>query len=133
MLVSDLQTGNPPVRHIWMLTIGDMKLAPAAYMALIAMIEILETMQIVQVPRNRRVLAVNFESVQRLVAAGVARRLERRKRPVAKTREEDTRVIDSDRLHLAGQIVFTALDKGLGRGRHFFDRAVEPHRGVDRV
>ena len=50
VLVADLQARNPPVLHIGMVAVGDMQRAPAAQPALVAMVEILQPMQIVQVP-----------------------------------------------------------------------------------
>ena len=52
VLVADLQAGHPPVLHIRMIAIGDVDAAPAAQPAFVAMIEILQPVQIVQIPRR---------------------------------------------------------------------------------
>ena len=51
-------------------------------------------MQVVQIPEERTVFAVDFKSVERLVAAGVTGRFEGGERTVAESREERTRVVD---------------------------------------
>jgi len=75
VLVADLQSGHPPVLHVRVVAIGDVYASPAAQAAFVAVIEVLQAVQIVQVPDDGRILAVDFERVQRLVAAGVARSL----------------------------------------------------------
>ena len=84
-----------------MLAIGDVQAAPSAQLAFVAMIEVLQPMQVVQVPHDRRVLAVDLERVQRLVSARVARRLEGGERAVVEARQEQAGVVDPDRLDLA--------------------------------
>ena len=100
-------------------------------LALVAVIEILQPVQVVQVPGDRGVLAVDLERVERLVAARVAGRLESGQRAVGEARQEQAGVVDPDRLDLAGQGVLPLLDEGLGRRGDVVDAAVEPHRGVD--
>ncbi len=78
-------------------------------------------------------LAVDFERVERLVPARVARRLERRERSVLEPAQERARVVDPDGLDLAGQVVLALLDERLGHRRDLGDRAVQPERGVDAV
>ena len=87
--------------------------------AFVAMIEPLQAMQIVQVPARRRVLAVDLERVERLVAARVARRLEQRQRSVLEPAQERARIVDPDRLDLSGQRVRALLDEGLGHRGDF--------------
>ncbi len=101
--------------------------------AFVAVVEILQPVQVVQVPEDRGVLAVDLERVERLVAAGVARRLEGGQRAVVEARQERAGVVDADLLDLAGQIVLALLDEGFGHGGDFVDAAVEPHGGVDAV
>ena len=81
----------------------------------------------------RGVLAVDLERVERLVAARVTRRFERRERTVAEAREERAGVVDADLLHFAGERVFAFFDERLGHRGDGVDRAVEPQRGVDAV
>ena len=90
-------------------------------------VEVLQAVQVVQVPEDGRVLAVDLERVERLVAARVARGFEGGERAVVEARQEEAGVVDADRLHLAGEIVLAALDEGLGHGRDFVDAAVQPH------
>ena len=88
---------------------------PRSY-ALVAVVEVLQPVQVVQVPVDRGVLAVDLEGVERLVAAGVARRFERGQRAVAEAAQEGAGVVDADLLDLAGQVVLALLDEGLGHG-----------------
>src|SRR4030095_5968100 len=71
VLVAELQAGHPPVAAVGMISVGDVNALPAALGAYILVIENLETMQIVQVPFERHMLAVDFKRVERLMAAGV--------------------------------------------------------------
>ena len=88
VLVADLQARHPPVLHVGMIAVGDVERAPAAQPALVAVIEILQPVQIVQIPGDRGVLAVDLERVERLVAAGVAGRLEGGERAVGEAGEK---------------------------------------------
>ncbi len=60
-----------------MIAVGNVQAAPAAQVALVAMIEVLQAVEVVQIPEDGGVLAINFESVERLVPARVAGGLER--------------------------------------------------------
>jgi tRNA G37 N-methylase Trm5 len=97
------------------------------------MVEVLKSMEIVEIPERGGVLAVDLERVERLVTASVARCLEHRQRAVGKSHQNSARVIYPDRFDLAGQVVFALLDEGFGHRRDFADRAVEPQRRVDAV
>ena len=90
-------------------------------------------MEIVEIPARGRALAVDLERVERLVPARVARRLEERERSVLKPSHERARIVDADRLDLAGEIVLALLDEGLGHRRHRRERSVQPQRRVDAV
>src|SRR5437899_1569706 len=83
----------------------------AAGAALVAVVEILEPVHVVQVPGNRGVFAVDLERVQRFVTAGVTGGLEGGQRAVAEAGQERTGVIDADLLHLAGEVVLAFLHK----------------------
>src|ERR1051325_4896590 len=72
VLVTDLQARHPPFAHVGMVAVADVDAAPAAQASFVAMLEVLQPVQIVQVPGNGSVLAVDLESVEGLVAAGVA-------------------------------------------------------------
>ena len=85
VFVPDLQTGHPPLLHVRVVPVGNVNAFPAAQPAFIAMIEIFQPVQIVQVPSNRRMLAIDLERVKRLVSARVASRLKRGERAIAET------------------------------------------------
>ena len=133
VLVADLQTRHPPVFHVGMIAIRDVHAAPAARLPFIAVIEILNAMQVVQVPKGRRVLAVDFERIESLVPARIACRFKRRERAIFKAAQKRAGIVNSDRLDVARQIVFALFDKGLGHRHHFADRAIQPQRRVNVV
>src|ERR1039457_3606646 len=95
MFVADLQSGNPPVLHVGVVAIGDVYASPAAQTALVPVIEVLQTVQIVEVPDDGCVLAVDFQGVQGLVPAGVTRGLEGGEGAVAEAGKEETGVVDA--------------------------------------
>ena len=101
--------------------------------AFVAVIEVLEAVQVVQVPEDGGVFAVDLEGVERLVAAGVAGGFERGQRAVVEAGQEGAGVVDADLLDLAGEVVLAFLDERLGHGVDRVDAAVEPHGGVDAV
>ena len=53
VLVADLQPGHPPILHVRMIAVGDVNALPSAQSAFIAMIEIFEPVQVMQIPRGR--------------------------------------------------------------------------------
>src|SRR5713226_668169 len=116
-----------------MIAVTYMNRAPAANDALIAMIKIVEAMQIVQVPGYRGMLAVDLKGVESLMAAGIARGFEDRQRAVLESCQKGAGVVDADFFHFARQIVLAFLDKGFGHGVHRSDAAVEPESRVDAV
>ena len=63
VFVADLQTGHPPFSHVWMISIRDMDRAPAADPAFIFVFEELQAMQVVQIPKDRGVFAVDLKRV----------------------------------------------------------------------
>ena len=91
-----------------MVAVGDVDRPPAAEDALVAVVEVFEPVQVVQVPLERRFLAVDLERVERLVAAGIAGRLEEAERAVLEPAEERAGVVDLDRLDLAREVVLAA-------------------------
>ena len=116
-----------------MVAVGAVNAAPTATIAGHSVIEVRKPIEIVQVPRQRLVLAVDLEGVERLVAARVTGRLKHRHRTILETREKRARVVDLHRLLLAGCGVNALLDKGLGHRAHRNDVAVDPTRSVDAV
>src|SRR5277367_2459623 len=98
VFVANLQPRHPPMLHVWVITVRDVERPPAAHDSLIAMVKVLQTMKVVEVPKDRGVFAIDFERIERLVAASVARRFERRERAISEAREEEAGVVDTDRL-----------------------------------
>src|SRR3989442_10450816 len=94
VFVADLQAWHPPLVHVRMVAtvVGDVNRAPAAQLALVLVIEVLQAVQGVQIPRNARVLAVDLKRVKRLVSARVTPALERGERAVAEPREGGARL-----------------------------------------
>ena len=133
VFVTDLQTWDPPVAHVGLVAVGDVNTSPTADDRVIAVAEVLQTMQVMQIPANRSVLAVDFERVKCLVATSVARRFEQAERAVIEVTEEAASVVDLYRLFLACFRVHALLDERLCHRRHVFDATVEPKRGVDTV
>src|SRR6478672_11244614 len=95
------------------------------------MVEIFEAMKVVEIPDDRCLLAVDLKCIKSLVAARIPGGFEGCQRAVAKTRQERAGVIDAYRLFLAGEIVFAGLDEGFRHRRNFFNRSVQPKRGID--
>src|SRR5206468_2019898 len=101
--------------------------------AFILVVEVLQAMEVVQIPRDARVLAVDLESVKRLVPARVSRALERGERAVAEACEEGARVVNAHGRDFAGKRVLALLDERLGHGGDALHAAVEPEGGVNAV
>ena len=101
VLVSNLQSGNPPVLHIWVVAIRDVDALPPTQVALVAIVEVLQAMQIVQVPRGRRLFTVNLQSEQRLVPSRIAGCFKQRSRAIGKSTKKRACVVDLDWLHLS--------------------------------
>ena len=101
-----------------MIAIGNVDAAPAAQPPLVAVIEPLQPVQIVQIPGGRGMLTIDLERVQRLVPARVPRRLERRQRSVLEPGQKRTRIVDTDRFDLSSQRVLPLLDERLGHRGH---------------
>jgi hypothetical protein len=67
VFVANLQPGRPPALHIGVVTVGHVDAAPAARQPFIAVIEVQNAIQVVQIPKGRSALAVDFERVERLL------------------------------------------------------------------
>ena len=50
VLVTDLQAGHPPLAHVRMVAIGNMDSAPATEPAFVAVFEVLQPVEIMQIP-----------------------------------------------------------------------------------
>ena len=53
VLVTDLQPRHPPFAHVGMVGVGDVDAAPAPPAALVAMLEVLQTVRIEEVPKPK--------------------------------------------------------------------------------
>src|ERR1700722_776849 len=71
MFVPNLEAWNPPVLHVWMIAIGNVNALPAAQLALIAIVKVIEPVQVMEIPRSGRALAVDFQREEGFVPAGV--------------------------------------------------------------
>src|SRR5690606_2811314 len=110
-LVSDRQARNPPVLHVRLVAVGYMNAPPTADSTLVAVVEVFESMQVVQIPADAGVFAIDLERVKSLVPAGVAGRLEQTKRTILEMAKEGAGVVDIDFLDLAREVVFPLLDE----------------------
>ncbi len=72
VLISDLQTRNPPFAHVWHVAVGHMNGMPAANQGIILMVEVFEPMQVMEIPLNRSVLTVDLKRIQSLMASCVS-------------------------------------------------------------
>ena len=101
MFVANLQAWHPPLTHVRMVTICHMNCAPTPNAALIAMLEILQTVQIVQVPENGGMFTINLERIKCFMPSGVAGGLKRRKGAIFKAGKKSAGIIDSDAFDFA--------------------------------
>src|SRR5438034_3371150 len=97
------------------------------------MVEPLQAVQVVQVPLDRGFFAVDLESVERLVAAGVASALEQAEGAVAEVAEERAGVVDAHLLDFACEVVLPLFNKGLSHRRDIADATIEPECRIDAV
>ena len=133
VFITDLQARNPPFTHIGMIAIGDMDAAPAAEAAFVTVLEILKAVEVVEVPKNGSVFAVDFEGVEGFVSASISCGFERGERSVPKPGEESTGIIDANFFDFSGQVVLALLDKGFGHSIDGFKASIQPESGVDAV
>src|SRR2546421_7827437 len=83
-------------------------------------------MQIMEVPENGSMFAIDFEGVERLVPAGVAGGFEGGERAIFEAREKGAGIINADLLDSAAEGVLALFDEGFGHGIDFIYAAVEP-------
>ena len=133
VFVAEAEAGDPPVSGIRMIAVGGVDVGPAATVAGDGVIEVREVVEVVKVPGEGLLRAVDLEGVERLVAASVAGRFEDRERAVFKAGDEGAGVVDGDGLLFTGGGVDALLDEGLGHGTNRNDVAVDPAGGVDAV
>ena len=72
MLVADAEAGDPPLVHVRHIAVGDVHAAPTARVGVVAMVKKFESVEVVQIPTDGGVCAVDFKRVKRLVAARVS-------------------------------------------------------------
>ncbi len=133
VFVADLQAGNPPVAHVGLVSVGDMDAAPASHDGLIVVIEVLQAVQVVQVPGDAGVFAVDFQGIEGLVATCIAGRLEESERAVIEVAEERASVVDVDGGFFSGLDVGSFFDERFGHCADIVDRTVDPKSRVDAV
>ena len=133
VLIADLQPGDPPVLHVGMIAIGDVHALPSTQPPFIAVIEILQPVQVMQIPRGRRLLAVHLNGKERLMPARIARSLERGHRSVGEAAQERGRIINANRLNFAGKVVLPFFHERLRHGCYLGDGPVQPQRHIDVV
>src|SRR5262249_24566206 len=59
VLVANLEARHPPVLHVGLVAVGNVDRPPAADDRVVAVVEVLESVQVVQVPLERGLLAVD--------------------------------------------------------------------------
>lgn len=131
MFVADLEAGDPPILHVGLVAIGDVDASPASDDTFIAMIEVAESMEVVEIPSHGSMFTVDFEGVEGFVAASVASGFEGGEGAIGEACQEGGGVVDADRFFASGFGVHAFFDEGFGHGGHAFDAAVKPDRRVD--
>ena len=63
MLITDLQAEYPPIFHVGLIAVRDMDTPPATHDRLIAVIKVLESMQVMEIPSQASMLTVDLERV----------------------------------------------------------------------
>ena len=97
------------------------------------MIEVAESMQVMQVPGDRCVLTVDLKGVQRLVASCVTGGLERSQGSILEATHEGTGIINAHLLDFASERMNAFLDERFRHGTHILNTAVEPEGGINTV
>src|SRR5690606_42036980 len=73
VLVSDRKARHPPPVHIRLIAVSDKDGTPAANEGVVTVIKVFQPVQVVKIPTDRSMLAVDLEGVQRFVASGGTR------------------------------------------------------------
>ena len=71
MLIANRQTRNPPVGHIRVIAVSHMHTLPAPLRTIVAVVENLEPVEIMKVPLQAHIFAIDFKGVERLMAPGI--------------------------------------------------------------
>ena len=101
VFVADAQAGHPPLVHVRHVAVCDVYAAPAARGRLVAVIEELQTVEVMQIPADGGVGTIDLQRVQGFVAAGVPGGFKQTERAIVEVTMEDAGVVDSDFLFLA--------------------------------
>ena len=133
MFVAEAEARDPPVAGVRVVAIGDVDAGPAACFSWDVMVEVSEAVEIVEVPREGFVMAVDLEGLVRFMTAGVAGGFEDGGGAIFKTGKESAGVIDGDRVFFTGLLVDTFFDEGLGHGGNGDDVTIDPAGAVDVV
>src|SRR6516162_8565174 len=72
----DGQARHPPMGHVRMLSVRNMDRSPAAERAFVLVVEPLQPVQIVQIPGERSMFAIDLQGIKRLMAPRIAGCLE---------------------------------------------------------
>ena len=72
MFVTDLESRDPPFVHIGHIAIGAVDLVPATDNGVVTVIEVFESVKVMEVPLNGGFFSVDFEGVEGFVSAGVS-------------------------------------------------------------
>ena len=133
VLVTEAETRDPPVARVGVVAVGRVDAGPTSPIAGDGVVEVVETVEVVEVPLEGLMFAVDLEGVERLVAASVAGGFELRDRTVLEAAEENRGVVDGDGLLLARGGVDAFLDERLGHRGDLGDVTVDPASRVDAV
>ena len=90
-------------------------------------------MQVVQIPFDGSMLAVDLERIKRFVSPSVSSRLKQSHRSVFEFANKCASVIDADFLLLSGFLMHAFFDKRFGHRSDFGNATVEPDGRVDAV
>jgi hypothetical protein len=72
VFVSDAESGDPPFVHVRLFAIRDMDRSPSPQIRFIAIIEVFQSVKVMQIPADGCVCPVDLEGVQRLMSTGIA-------------------------------------------------------------
>ena len=131
VFVTETESRDPPVAGVRVIAVGSMDAGPTAAVTRDGVVEVVQAVEVMEIPLQRLLLAVDFERVEGLVAACVAGRLELGERTVFEAAQEDARIIDGDGVDLAGGGMDAFFNEGLGHCRYFGDLTVDPSGRVD--
>ena len=134
MLVTDVQSGHPPLVHIGVFSsvVGDMDGSPATGLGVfLVVLEVFETVKVMQVPEERTIGTVDLEGIKCLVTSGITGGFEYCQGTVGELGQKGAGIINGYLLFLSCLGVHAFLDECFGHGADFHDRAIQPDCGVD--